>query len=998
VHGVLAPSLSRLLLQTTLPLVLGLLSGSAAALNPSRTVTQYGHDVWQVEDGLPQNSVNALVQTRDGHLWIGTQRGVAQFNGVEFTALRADGSSSLGHSYVLALCEGRDGSLWIGTYGGGLSRFKDGAFTTYTTGNGLPDDTIRALLEDRGGALWIGTNGGGLSRLQGGRFTTYTTTNGLAGNVVRALLEDRDGQIWVGTSGGGVSVLRQGSFTTFSTRDGLPHNFVWALHEDRGGSIWIGTSAGLCRYQAGRFSTVTTKDGLTDNFVIGVLEDRDGALWIGTTGGGVDRLSGGTFSPFTTREGLSSNAITTLYEDREGSLWIGTDGGGLNRLRDGDVTTFGRAEGLSSDAVFAVFEDRAGTVWIGTNGQGLDRMRDGVVSRLTTKEGLAHDVVGALCQDSADNLWVGTSGGGLSRFDGRTFTTFTSRNGLGSDFIRALLPGRDGSLWIGTNGAGLTRLKNGAFTRYGRDEGLLNGTVRALWEDPSGTVWIGTNGGGLFRFKDGTFTALTTKEGLSSNFVLALYGAGDGTLWIGTHGGGLNRLKDGALHAFTTEAGLPDDVIFAILEDSTGHLWMSSLKGIFRVGTGEFEDVAAGRRRTVIPLVLGKADGMKTTECTGGSQPSAWRTHDGRLWFRTLKGVAVVDPGRLNLDQDPPPATIQRVVVDGSVRDVRSGMRLQSGSGHIELHYSTISLLNPKRVAFRFRLVGFDSTWVAAGSRLVAYYTKLPPGRYTFEVAASRNDGPWSTHVAVLPFSIEPRFYQTSWFLALSGIMALLVGFGGHQLRIRQAAARNITLEQLVAERTRQLEQANALLGDRTHQLEEANSRLELLSSMDSLTEVANRRQFDRVLEAEWRRCARTGLPLALVMLDIDHFKLFNDGYGHVTGDACLRNIATVLQRQVQRAGELVARYGGEEFAVLLPGSDANHARELAESIRLEVELLAIAHAYSGVAPVVTLSAGVAAMIPIYGNTPGGLVSAADRALYHAKHAGRNCVALIPST
>jgi diguanylate cyclase (GGDEF)-like protein len=968
----------------------------AAALNPSRILTQYGHDVWQVEDGLPQNTVNAIVQSRDGHLWLGTQRGLARFNGVDFAVLKGNGTSGLGHNYVLALCEGRDGSLWIGTYGGGLSRFKDGTFATYTTASGLPDDTVRALLEDRTGALWIGTNGGGLSRFQGGRFTTYTTGNGLAGNVVRALLEDRDGRIWVGTSGGGVSVLHQGQFTTFSTRNGLPHDFVWALHQDRRGSIWIGTSAGLCRYREGAFATYTVKDGLSDNFVIAVVEDRDGSLWVGTTSGGVNRFSNGTFSPFGTREGLSSNAVTTLREDGEGSLWIGTDGGGLNRLRDGDVTTFGRAEGLSSDAVFAVFEDRAGSVWVGTNGQGLDRVREGTITRFTTREGLAHDVVGALCQDAAGNLWVGTSGGGLSRFDGKTFTTFTSKNGLGSDFIRALWPGRDGSLWIGTNGAGLTCLKNGAFTRYGRAEGLINGTVRALWEDPSGILWIGTNGGGLFRFKDGTFTALTTKEGLSSNFVLSLYGAPDGTLWVGTHGGGLNRLKDGALRSFTADVGLPDDVIFAILEDSRGHLWMSSLKGIFRVSKEQLDEVAAGRRSAVTPLVFGKSDGMKTTECTGGSQPSGWRTQDGRLWFRTLKGVAVVDPERLNLVQDPPPVTIQELLVDNVAREIRSGMRLSSGSGHLEFHYNTVSLLNPRRIRFRFRLVGVDSTWVYAGSRRIAYYAKLPPGRYTFEVAASRNDGPWNTKVVAFPFSIEPRFYQTTWFFGVCGIAVLLVGLGGHRLRIRQAAVRNTELFQLVAERTKQLEETNALLGERTRQLEEANQRLELLSSVDSLTEVANRRQFDHVLDAEWRRCARTGLQLALLMLDIDHFKPYNDGYGHITGDACLRNVAAVLQHLVQRAGEMVARYGGEEFAVLLPGSDATHARELAENIRLEVELLAIPHAYSGVAPVVTLSAGVAAMIPIYGNMPGDLVAAADRALYHAKQAGRNRVALIP--
>jgi len=266
----------------------------------------------------------------------------------------------------------------------------------------------------------------------------------------------------------------------------------------------------------------------------------------------------------------------------------------------------------------------------------------------------------------------------------------------------------------------------------------------------------------------------------------------------------------------------------------------------------------------------------------------------------------------------------------------------------------------------------------------------------TAGVPACLGDGPWNARAATLTSATALRFLDAPWFIGVCVLALLIAGLAAHRLRVRQIAARNAELGAQLADRTAKLQEANELLSQRNHELEEANRRLELLSTVDSLTEAANRRQFDHILDAEWRRCARTGLPLALLMLDIDHFKPFNDGYGHVPGDACLKKVAGVVRRLVQRAGELVARYGGEEFAVLLPGSDAPHARELAETIRLEVELLAIPHGYSKVAPVVTISAGVAAMIPIYGNTPGELVSAADRALYHAKQTGRNRVSLTP--
>jgi len=267
---------------------------------------------------------------------------------------------------------------------------------------------------------------------------------------------------------------------------------------------------------------------------------------------------------------------------------------------------------------------------------------------------------------------------------------------------------------------------------------------------------------------------------------------------------------------------------------------------------------------------------------------------------------------------------------------------------------------------------------------------------FALEVTASGNGGPWNGSIVAPMVSVAPFFFQTGWFYGLCALVLLFAAFAAHRLRIRKIVARTTELAAQVTDRTARLEEANVLLNERNRELEEANRRLELLSTQDSLTEAANRRQFDHVLDAEWRRCARTGLSLALLMLDIDHFKPFNDGYGHVPGDDCLKKVAGVVRRLVQRAGELVARYGGEEFAVLLPGSDAPHARELAETIRQEVEHLAIPHAHSKVAPVVTISAGVAAMIPIYGNTPGELISAADRALYHAKQTGRNRVSLTP--
>jgi diguanylate cyclase (GGDEF)-like protein len=295
--------------------------------------------------------------------------------------------------------------------------------------------------------------------------------------------------------------------------------------------------------------------------------------------------------------------------------------------------------------------------------------------------------------------------------------------------------------------------------------------------------------------------------------------------------------------------------------------------------------------------------------------------------------------------------------------------------------------------------VGYVSSFVAAptlriASRLARHGAHARPGVLALLLTVCTL-GEGRAGAAAGSAGLSPAVPSVA-LVAVGAVVLLLAAFAAHRLRVRAIQSRNAELARIVAEQAKRIDDATAQLAQQGQALEEANRRLETLSAVDAMTEVANRRQFDHVLDAEWRRCARTGLPLALVMFDIDYFKAFNDSYGHVTGDACLKSVAGVIRRLVQRAGELVARYGGEEFAVLLPGSDAQHARELAESIRLEVELLATPHAHSKVTSVVTVSAGVAALIPIYGSTPGELVAAANRALFSAKQTGRNRVTLAP--
>ena len=954
---------------------------SAWALDPAKAITQYTHQAWRAEEGLPENFVQAIAQTPDGYLWIGTQEGLARFDGVRFTVFDETNAPALRSSNVLALCAGGDGTLWIGLRGGGLVRFRNRVFTAFTVREGLPSNVVRSLYQDAHGRLWIGTEKG-LLHLEGERFiAAYRSADTSSPDVVMAIAGSGD-DVWVGTDGKGLRRLRGAEVATFTRKDGLTSDAVRSLHVDADGTLWIGTrGGGLNRLRDGHVTAFPTHEGAWATIGSGaVLRDRDGNLWVGTRGGGLLRLAGEGFRAFTKEQGLASDVVMCLFEDREGSLWIGTGGEGLHQLRDGKVTTFSVQEGLSSNMLLPIYEDRQGTLWLGSYGGGLNAFRDGSFTTYTTRQGLSSDAIASLAGDSAGNLWIGTDGGGLNRMRDGRFTRYGLAEGLSSNRVISLLVDREGSLWVGTYGGGLDRLVDGRFEVYGPSNGLSNSMVFALTEDREGSLWIGTDGGGLSRLRSGTFTSFTTRDGLANNVVYRIYEDSEGILWIGTFDG-LSRWKNGRFTTYTTRTGLFDNRIFQILEDDDANLWMSCNRGIFRVSKKELNEFADGRIATVLSVPFGRADGMKSSECNGTSQPAGWKAHDGTLWFPTTIGAVRVDPRHLPTNPVVPPVAIEEVVIDKRHLDPSGPLRVAPGAGAIEIHYTALSLRNPANVRFRYRLEGFDSSWVEPGARRVAFYTNTPPGRYRFRVIACNDDGLWNEQGAAVEIYFEPHFYQTYWFYGLCALGVALAGMGVHASRVRVLTRRKHELIRLVAERTKQLEEANAILKQ--------------LSAQDGLTGIANRRHFDEELDREWKRAMRSDASLSLIMIDIDTFKLYNDLYGHQHGDECLKKVAAALRDGLKRSGDLCARYGGEEFAVILPDTQPEGAARVAEALREGVAALRLPHARSTVSRIVTVSLGVSSMVPSDENEPASLIARADEALYLAKQSGRNrvCVA-----
>jgi diguanylate cyclase (GGDEF)-like protein len=959
------------------------------ALEPGRAITQYVHDIWQTKDGLPQNTITAVAQTADGYLWLGTREGLIRFDGVRFRVFDSSTNPEITQDQVLSLLADRHGRLWVGTWGGGLLLLDNGRFTRFSTADGLPSDLISTIFEDRKGQLWVGTDGGGLARAEEGssrhpqisvpaKFVAEPS-RGALGRSIRDIAEDDDG-LWVATDAGLAHLQANGTMRSFGTDQGLSRTSVRSLVRDRSGVLWVGTDLGLNRFSDGKFTVLTTKHGLSSNVIVSLLEDRDGSIWIGTDGGGINRWQTGAVTTFTSRQGLTNDSILAMLEDREGSLWVGTNLGGLNRLKDGRVTPWSTREGLSHDYIRAVYEDRQGTLWIGTEGGGLNRIRDGQITTYTSKNGLNNDIVFAIIEDREGALWIGTDNG-LTRIRNGRFETFHAERGTGlsNDSVLALHEDHEGAIWIGTYAGGLNRYKDGTFTAFTTKQGLSHDTVNSILEDRAGNLWIGTRGGGLNRYKDGQFTVFKTKDGLADDLVFALHEDAQGSLWIGTYGGGLSRLKAGRFATITERQGLFDNVVHRIIEDGHGDVWMSSNRGIFRVAKRDLEAVADGTQPSLAHVAFGVADGMRNPECNGGASAGTI-TRAGVLWFPTIEGVAAIDssPRNLAASSTGPPVVIEEVLVDNRLTDSSAGLRLPAEAQTLELHFTALSLTAPGAVRFRYRLEGLETDWVQAEGRRTAYYSKLPPGTYTFRVIAADHDGIWNNDGDAVQVSVAPLYYEAWWFRGLVVLLALLAGPLFYRVRVRRLTKQKADLEHLVAERTSALEIANTLLAK--------------LAQEDGLTGLLNRRAFDQAIGEECRRASRLRSPLSLVLIDLDAFKAYNDHLGHLAGDECLRTVSKAIAGASRRAGELVARYGGEELAVIIPGDSPESVARQAEHLRALIHDLALPHPGSTVAPVVTVSVGVA-----YGSlggdvTPSALIAGADRALYLAKQRGRNRV------
>ena len=752
---------------------------------------QYRLDSWTADTGLPQNIIHGIRQTPDGYLWVATFDGLARFDGVRFTTFDKSNSPGMSSNRIRVLYKDLRGDLWMGTESGEVTRYQNGTFTTYNEQNGLPGADVGGITGDDSGNLWV-LAGHHILQWDNGRFVPAD----LQGLQTTFAESQWDSGIFFAVVNGRLYRFTGGQLISWELPAQLLGRTKGSFAEYPEGTIWIATNdKRIVRMKEGRvLSNDPAGPGRGDYKGIPISPDfgfvyrnQRGDSWdLGLRG---NLLRSIKFSSSGNPESLS---FSTLFEDQEGNIWLGSEGRGLYRLRKQSITVYSEAAGLVGQNAYPVFEDHSGDIWIGGWDKGISRFHEGHFTSFTGKEGMASGFTTAIAEDRQGRVWVASHNdlnGGLRVFDGRRFIEVHPPIVPNYAVVRAIEQDREGAMWFGST-AGLVRYKDGVLTAYATKDGLPNKNVSVLMEDSGGALWVGTFGG-LACFKGGAITSWTEADGLPSNNVRSLYEDSAGVLWIGTYDGGLGRFEDGRFTRYTTRDGLFNNGVFQILEDGAGTLWMSSNRGIYSVSKEELNEFAAGRRKAVTSVAYGRSDGMLDVECNGGCSPAGVEARDGRLWFPTQNGVAVIDPKKIPHNPAPPPVMIESFLLDRSPVSFGNEVRIQPGQEDFEIDYTALSFINSEQLQFKYRLEGLDSDWVDAGVRRAAYYSRVPPGTYTFKVIAANSDGVWNSEGKSLRIVVLPPFYRTWWFIAIVGGSIIAVGWAGYRHRVGMLRKQN---------------------------------------------------------------------------------------------------------------------------------------------------------------------------------------------------------------
>lgn len=770
--------------------------------------------VWTKEKGLPDNSVTAVLQTRDGYLWVGTSGGLARFDGVRFVPIMPALAKSNVVLRVTALCEDATGRLWVGTQENGLLCYADDVLTRARS---VAAETINSLAADTKGNLWLGTPSG-LGRMNAGRLMRFNTKDGLPNDFVSSVNVARSGTVWI-TTRGGMCQVKNDKIIPFPFQTDNPGRNPESLgvYEDRKGNLWAFGDTYLVNLTGGNhLNHFGSGEATTSTRIWSLCEGRRGELWIGTSGKGLYCFADNQFVPITLRNGELTSDVRALCEDREGNLWLGTHGNGLIRLQPQNVRVLGSGAGLPGQPVVCLALNSLGRAWIGFehggvyagNAERFDPLTGEVAADL-------QNLVSSICLAPDGRMWAGTSGAGLYCVDGQQFIHYSTADGLLDNKILAVAADDANAVWVGTFSGGLNKIVDGQITCYGTSAGLPEQPITAILPGRKGEVWVGFQDGEIVRGSGSNFTSVVDVSATGGKAIRAIQQDASGRIWAGTAGGRLVCVSSHRYLKWDLNLGSVDDSIDGILEDEDGGLWLSTGRAIYHLLKSDLEPALAGRPLLHPQPIFEVASAPGNIPAYGW--PRAAKSSAGKLWFGMDDGVVTLEPSRMVFDQSPPPVLIEGVTVNGGVlpyhdlkeppqtaNHVHAPVRLPSDLRSMEFQFTALNFSTPEKIRFRHRLDGFDPDWVDGGADRRVPYGHLTYGHYTFRVQAG-NSETWFTNGAAFDFVIPTPLWRTGWAIAIYSFMAVLLIAGTTRLafnrRLRQRLA--VLAQQQATERER---------------------------------------------------------------------------------------------------------------------------------------------------------------------------------------------------
>ncbi len=951
---------------------------------PPLALEDYFTQTWTTHDGLPHNGINALAQTEDGYLWVGTWEGLVRFNGRKFTLFTRGSKVGLPDSAIKSLSATSTGELLVAGARGGVSERKSGVWFPQKPAATM---VLHAVYDNTQG-IWLALEGKGLVF----RDTKTKKDTTIIPNLrVYKLLQDENNILWAATSKGLYSVENNTKIQHFNEDNGLPNNSSYSLLLSKSKQLIVGTEHGAYSLKGNHFTLIHQQ--LASKAITSMLQDKNNDIWFGTSGYGLFRLSDNGLERLDDNKGLPNNHISSLYEDKENSIWVGTSSG-LFRLREAPFITLTEQQGLAGNYVRSVLSHSDGSLWVGSS-KGLNKIVNRKISTIPSPELHIPLSVLSLAETNSNQVLVGTYSHGVYKVvDGKLVLFMDNKTGLPNNQIRSILTDSKNNIWIGT-ASGLVKVSaKGKLSHFNKETGLPANFIMALAEDEQGQVWIGS-GLGVTSYKDGALQTYKLSQQFDAEYAFGFFTEKE-FIWMATDRGLIRiNLTNNKMHAITRDNGLPVDKLFQVVADNHNNFWLTSNRGVIKVSRSEINQVFNKQTNIVNYELFAEGVGLLSSQANGGSTPAATIHKDGSIWIATAKGVSQVTETRLNqMAEKTLPVVIEEFIVDGkhyllsgyalnnskantqtldksSVYDIT----LNANASRIVIHYAGLGFLMSKHIQYQTQLIGFDEHWVNKSNQTYSEFTNLPPGHYTFNMRAKYPNGTWKNNIATLSFDIPAQFWQTGLFKLLIIITVLIALYLLYRYRVLAIERNQKTLKKLVTKQTQDLKQQAELFAfQATH---------------DQLTGLSNRRAFDSWCDVDFKQSKHNNKLLSLAILDIDHFKRVNDGYSHIVGDKVIKMLADQLLTLTKQCPYPIklARWGGEEFTMLIFASQ-DEAFKHCELIRKTIEK----YDFYSVAPELNITISIGLTDNQAVNEYDKMISHADQALYYAKHHGRNQV------